>query len=137
MRFLLDTSICVYVIKQSPAGVFERFRAHDVGDIGVSSVTVAELSYGVEKSQQTIRNRLALEQFLAPLRVVDFDRSAADSYGEVRATLEAAGTPIGPLDLLIAAHALSLGATLVTNNEREFSRVPDLMVANWVANSLP
>ncbi len=131
MRYLLDTNICIYLIKNQPEQVLNRFLEKPPGDIGVSSVTVAELMYGAEKSGQKERNRTALELFLAPLEVVDFDLPAAQSYGEIRAFLETNGTPIGAYDLMIAAQASSLGITMVTNNEREFRRIPDLVVENW------
>ena len=98
----------------------------------ISSVTVAEMMYGVAKSQYKDKNKSALESFLAPLEIVDFDFKAAQHYGTVRAYLEKMGTPIGAYDLMIAAHALSLGLVLITNNEREFQRIPDLIVENWV-----
>ncbi|MBM4464946.1 MAG: type II toxin-antitoxin system VapC family toxin [Chloroflexi bacterium] len=132
MKYLLDTNICIYVIKKKPPQVLQQFRSHFVGDIGVSSITVAELQYGVQKSQYPEQNQRALEQFLVPLVIVGFDEQAAAMYGKIRAALEAQGTPIGALDMLIAAHALSLGVTLVTNNIREFSRVPELQLANWI-----
>ncbi len=131
MKVLLDTNACIFVIKQKPASVLSRVAAMAVGDIGVSSITVAELQFGVAKSQHVAQNQAALEQFLAPLEIVDFDTDAAAAYGRIRAKLEAAGTPIGALDTLIAAHALSLGMTLITNNVREFARVPDLTVEDW------
>lgn len=127
---MLDTNICIYLIKNDPPRVLDRFKRHDLGDIGVSSVTAAELAYGVAKSGSE-RNRAALEQFLLPLDIASFDERAAWHYGDLRATLERAGTPIGPLDTQIAAHALSLGCTLITNNTREFDRVPGLSVENW------
>lgn len=132
MKVMLDTNICIYLIKQQPPTVIERFLSHPVGAIGVSSLTVAELAFGVNKSRQMTKNRLALEQFLAPLEVAVFDHDAALSYGRVRARLETIGSPIGSMDLLIAAHALSLGVRLVTNNLREFRRVPGLKLENWV-----
>jgi tRNA(fMet)-specific endonuclease VapC len=132
MKFLLDTNMCIYLIKKKPPQVLEKFNDYLVGEIGVSSITVAELQYGVEKSQRLTQNRRALGQFLIPLVIADFDdEQAAEAYGRTRAALEALGTPIGALDTLIAAHALSLDVTLVTNNTREFSRVPDLRLANW------
>jgi tRNA(fMet)-specific endonuclease VapC len=118
--------MCIYLIKKKPPEVFEKFNEHPVGEIGVSSITVAELQYGIEKSQRPAQNRRALRQFLIPLVIADFDEQAAQAYGKARTELEAQGTPIGALDTLIAAHALSLGVTLVTNNTREFSRVADL-----------
>mgnify|MGYP006302581873 CR=1 FL=1 len=133
MRYLLDTNICIYVIKQQPLRVMEKFRACDVGDIVISSITVSELWYGVAKSQNQAANSKALRQFLLPLNVVSFDERAAEAYGEIRATLEQAGEPIGGMDLLIAAQAVSLGIPLVTNNEREFTRVPNLIIENWAS----
>jgi len=109
MKCLLDTNMCIYLIKKKPPHVLERFNDYSVGEIGVSSITVAELRYGVEKSQRPAQNRRALGQFLIPLVVADFDEPAAEAYGKV---LEAQGKPIGALDTLIAAHALSLEATL-------------------------
>ncbi|MBA5867852.1 MAG: PIN domain-containing protein [Nitrospira sp. CR1.3] len=132
MKVMLDTNICIYLIKQQPPAVIERFLAHPVGDIGISSITVAELAFGVSKSRHATKNRLALEQFLAPLVVTPFGQEAAFSYGRLRSQLELKGTPIGSMDMLIAAHALSLGVRLVTNNLNEFRRVPGLRVENWV-----
>jgi tRNA(fMet)-specific endonuclease VapC len=132
MRFLLDTNICIYIIKKKPPEVLEKFKKYTFTDIGISSITVAELEFGVQKSQYPGKNREALEQFLLPLVIEDFDYNAAIVYGKIRSDLEAQGKPMGPLDNLIAAHALSMGLTLVTNNTREFSRVPNLKVVNWV-----
>ena len=131
MKYMLDTNICIYLIKRQPPQVLNKFMALSFGDVGVSSITVAELQYGVQKSQHVEQNQQALEQFLIPLIIVDFDHDAAVAYGVIRAALERQGTPIGSLDTLIAAQALSLGVTLVTNNVREFSRVPDLKLVNW------
>ena len=131
MRFMLDTNICIYTIKHRPPEVIAALRAHESAGLGLSSVTVAELYFGVAKSGSA-RNLSALEQFLAPLELADFDRSAAASYGPLRAAMEAAGAPIGPLDTQIAAHALALGVTLVSNNTREFARVPGLRLENWL-----
>jgi len=131
VKVLLDTNICIYLIKQRPPSVLHRFASYRVGDIGISAITLAELEFGVSKSNQTKRNREALEQFLSPLEVVPFDREATAAYGRIRANLEKKGRPIGPMDLLIAAHALSLGARLATNNVREFKRVSGLRVENW------
>jgi tRNA(fMet)-specific endonuclease VapC len=131
MKYLLDTNICIYLIKKKPLHVLRKFETHTLGDIGVSAITVAELQFGVQKSQYPTQNQRALEQFLIPLVIVEFDYNAAVTYGHIRAALEAQGTPIGPLDMLIAAQALSLDVILVTNNDREFCRVPNLKVANW------
>jgi tRNA(fMet)-specific endonuclease VapC len=134
MRLLLDTNICIYLIKKKPRSVLQKFNACSAGEIGVSSITVAELQFGVRKSQYPSQNQRALEQFLVPLVVVDFDYKAAIVYGKIRALLESQGKPIGSLDMLIAAHALSLNLTLVTHNTREFSRVPDLSVTDWATD---
>ncbi len=132
MKYLLDTNICTYIINNKPPQVTQYFQRCNFGDIGISSITVAELNYGIEKSKQRDRNRAALEQFLAPLTVLPFDHAASDRYGELRQHLERIGQPIGPMDMLIAAHALSLNVIVVTNNVREFQRVPKLMIENWV-----
>ncbi len=137
MKLLLDTNICIYVIKRRPAAVRVRFEEHEVGDVGLSSVTLSELSYGVAKSRAEDRNREALERFLAPLEIVDYGPAAAAAYGTIRAQLERRGEPIGAMDLMIAAHAMSLGVTLVTNNLREFERVEGLTVENWVEAKAP
>lgn len=132
MKYLLDTNICIYIIKQCPINVIKKFQSLKVGDIGISSITLAELSYGVEKSQHSAKNRIALEEFILPLELKLFDKAATDHYGKIRALLEKQGTPIGPLDLMIAAHALALETILVTNNTKEFSRIPSLQLDNWV-----
>jgi tRNA(fMet)-specific endonuclease VapC len=129
---LLDTNICIHIINAKPPAVLERFQEFRMGEIGLCSVVAAELAFGVAKSGSA-RNRQALEMFLAPLTVLPFDEAAVWSYGDLRADLERRGTPIGSLDTLIAAHALSLRATLVTNNTREFSKVPGLQLDNWAA----
>ncbi len=131
MRLMLDTNICIYLIKEQPVSVIDRFIAHPVGDIGVSVVTLAELEYGIAKSSRPARNRAALEQFVSPLVVADFDRAATVEYGRVRTLLEKKGQPIGSMDLLIAAHAISLGVSLVTHNVREFGKVPGLRMEDW------
>jgi tRNA(fMet)-specific endonuclease VapC len=131
MKYLLDTNICIYLINDRPKKVQDRFKRHHIGDIGISSITASELAFGVAKSGSA-KNRIALEKFLLPLQIADYDAEAAMIYGEIRATLEAQGKPIGPLDMLIAAHAMSLRAVLVTNNEREFKRVSQLKVENWL-----
>jgi tRNA(fMet)-specific endonuclease VapC len=132
MRYLLDTNICIYLIRRRPVQVRERFERCAVGDIGLSTVTLAELQYGVAKSEFPAQNQEALEAFTLPLAIVPFDAAAAVAYGPVRADLERWGTPIGARDLLIAAHALSLGVTLVTTNTRAFARVEGLRVEHWV-----
>ena len=131
MNLLLDTNICIYLIKKRPPSVLKRFDALDAGTLAISSITVAELEFGVQKSQYPSQNQQALEQFLLPLVILDFDHEAARTYGKLRAWLETRGKTIGALDMLIAAHALSKGLPLATNNVREFSRVPGLKVINW------
>ena len=131
MRLILDTNICIYLIKEQPASVLDRFTAHPVGDIGVSVITLAELEYGVAKSSRPARNRAALEQFVSPLEVAAFDRDATAVYGRVRAQLEKKGQPIGSMDLLIAAHAISLDVRLITHNVKEFRKVPGLRIEDW------
>ena len=132
MKLLLDTNICIYIIKQQPSTVLKRFLEYQVGDIGISSITLAELRYGVAKSAHPEKNAKALDGFIIPLEIVSFDESAAHVYGEIRATLEKSGTPIGAMDMLIAAHAVSLGIPLVTYNTREFVRVPSLNIIDWM-----
>ena len=131
MKYMLDTNICIYLIKQKSEKVFEHFRAHSVGDIGISSITLAELRFGVEKSQQVEKNRQALDEFVLPLVIAVFDETAAESYGKIRSALEKAGKPIGSMDMLIGAHAMSLDVTLVTNNTSEFKQIRNLKIADW------
>jgi tRNA(fMet)-specific endonuclease VapC len=133
MKLLLDTNICIYIIKQQPAAVLERFLEYQIGDIGISSITLSEMRYGAAKSTHQERNTKALDEFITPLEVVPFDEEAAHVYGDIRATLEKAGTPIGAMDMLIAAHAVSLGIPLATNNTREFIRIPALNIIDWLA----
>jgi tRNA(fMet)-specific endonuclease VapC len=132
MKYMLDTNICIYIIKQHPDEVIHKFKDLKVGDLCISSVTLAELAYGVEKSRYREKNKSALEEFTLPLEIMTFDDQAALHYGHIRASLEKKGTPIGPLDLMIAAHARSLDAILVTNNKKEFTRVTKLKVEDWV-----
>ena len=132
MKLMLDTNTCIALIKRKPLQALQKFSEYQVGDIGVSAVTLAELRYGVAKSQHQAKNQAALDEFMLPLEVAAFDEQATLAYGVLRATLEKQGTPIGPLDTMIAAHALSLGVTLVTNNTREFDRVAGLVVVDWI-----
>jgi tRNA(fMet)-specific endonuclease VapC len=133
MIWLLDTNIAIHIIRSKAPRVLARLTAHALGEVAISSISVAELRYGVAKSQHAAQNERALEQFLTPLEVLAFDEQAALVYGRVRAELERQGTPIGPLDTLIAGHALSLGAILVTNNRSEFARVGGLALEDWTA----
>src|SRR3972149_7960629 len=122
MKVILDTNTCIAVIKGRLPQVSRRFNAYKVGESGISWVTLAELEFGVAKSQHMERNQAALDEFILPLEIANFHREAARVYGRVRAMLEKKGTPIGSLDMMIRAHALALGVTLATNNTREFSR---------------
>jgi tRNA(fMet)-specific endonuclease VapC len=131
MKYMLDTNMCIYIIKKHPENVLKKFKTLDVGDICISSITLAELMYGAYKSHHQQQNKIALEEFAAPLEIVPFDGSAVDHCGQVRAYLEKKGTPIGSLDTMIAAIALSLDLLLVTNNVKEFSRVPHLKIEDW------
>ena len=131
MRYMLDTNICIYAIKHKPEKVFQRLQEVDPSDVCISSVTYAELVHGVEKSAAVDKNRLALSLLLANIEILNFDVNAAESYGKIRAGLEKNGTPIGPLDMMIAGHAQSLGYTVVTNNVKEFKRVNNLKIENW------
>lgn len=133
MKLMLDTNICIYIIKQQPVAVLKRFLEYQIGDIGISSITLSELRYGVAKSTHQEKNTKALDEFITPLEIVSFDEEAVHIYGDIRATLEKAGTPIGSMDMLIAAHAVSLGIPLVTNNSREFIRIPALNIIDWLA----
>ena len=128
---LLVTNICITIINAKPPTVLERFKHYQLGEIGLCSVVAAELAFGVAKSGSA-RNRQALEMFLAPLTILPFDEHASWAYGDLRAELERRGTPIGSLDTMIAAHALNLQATLITNNTREFAQVSGLHIDNWV-----
>ena len=131
MAYLLDTNICVYVIRGRRHEALARFAQHALADLMVSSVTAAELYFGIEKSDYREDNLAVLDNFLAPLVLAPFGGAASKVYGRIRVDLERRGLPIGPLDTLIAAHALSLDAVLVTNNVREFARVPGLRLENW------
>ena len=129
---MLDTNICIYIIKNKPQNVKEKFESFEVGDLCISSITVSELMYGAYKSQHTTKNLKALEHFLMPFDIVDYDYNAALAYGKIRADLEKKGQVIGNMDMQIAGHALSLDMTVVTNNMKEFERVVGLNLDNWV-----
>ena len=132
MRYFLDTDISIYLIKKQPPSVLDKLRACQAGDVGISAVIVVELRYGASKSQRVQKNHEALDLFLAPLEILAFDESTAATYGEIRAKLEQAGRPIGPLDTPIAAHAMSLHVALATNNVAKFQQVAGLNVERWV-----
>lgn len=131
MKYMLDTNICIYTIKHKPPEVIKAFLCHEPDDMCISSITYGELMHGVEKSQAVERNRAAITLFLSAISILSFDSDAAEEYGAVRADLERKGTPIGPMDMLIAGHARSRGLILVTNNTREFFRVNELEVEDW------
>ena len=135
MKYLLDTNICIALIRQKPAALLQRLTSLQPGDAGISSITLAELFHGVEKSARPEQNMSALEQFLLPLDLVDFDQDAALAYGKIRADLERTGQLIGSMDILIAAHAVSLDAIIVTNNVQEFQRVKGLFVEDWISET--
>jgi|SRR4051794_22937590 len=131
LQYMLDTNICIYVIKNRPAELREQFDRL-AEQICISTITLAELYFGVEKSNRRIQNLQAVEQFVARLEALPFSAEAAAHYGQLRAELERAGEPAGPHDMLIGAHARSAGLIIVTNNLREFERIPGLRVENWV-----
>lgn len=131
MKYMLDTNICIFAIRNSNDNVLKKFHDHLDDELYISSITLAELMYGVEKSRKPEQNRNALLQFLTLIDIKEFSEKAAIEYGKIRAFLENQGTPIGPLDTLIAAHAVSENMILVTHNKKEFLRVPDLKVENW------
>ena len=134
MKYMLDTNICIFAIKHRPDVVIKKILSHEPEELCISAITYAELMHGVEKSMAVGRNRVALSLFLSPITILDFDGQAAEEYGRIRAALEKKGTPIGPMDMLIASHAKAEGLTLVTNNTREFSRVEGLVVEDWTQN---
>ncbi len=131
MRYLLDTDICIYVIKKHPSQVIEQFKRHSPGDIAISTITLFELQYGVEKSRQRSRSGQALTRFLSPLRLLVLDSEAALEAASIRAQLHKMGKPIGPYDLLIAGLARSKDMILVSNNSKEFERIEGLRLENW------
>jgi tRNA(fMet)-specific endonuclease VapC len=130
---MLDTDTCIAIIRQRSPAALRKLSGKSVGQIGISSITLSELTYGVARSSRRAQSAAALQDFLLPLELAAYDTAAAECYGEVRAGLTAAGSPIGPLDTLIAAHALSLDVTLVTHNQREFRRVTGLRTEDWIA----
>lgn len=134
MRYMLDTNICIYIIKQKPKSVLHMFQEKSEYGICISSITLAELEFGVQHSSNLEKNERSLLQFLLPLQILDFGSKAAYEYGVIREYLQKQGTPIGPLDMLIAAHAKAEDLTLVTNNLKEFERVPSLKTENWVTD---
>jgi len=132
LRYLLDTNIVIYVVKRRPPEVLATFNQH-AAHMAISAITLSELMHGVEKSSQVAANLRVIEDFASRLEVLPYTAKACQHYGQIRASLERSGRPIGVNDLHIAAHARSEGLTLVTNNTTEFSRVPGLLLENWVA----
>lgn len=132
MRWMLDTATCIAVIKKRPESALKKLRGKSIGQVGISSITLGELAFGASKSSRSAESHAALNEFLLPLEVADFDYRAAMQYGEVRASLTRDGTPIGPLDTLIAAHAAAIEAILVTQNTREFGRIDALRLEDWL-----
>ena len=132
MKYMPDTNICIYIIKKKPIQVIQALQKKKIGDVCISTITLAELQYGIEKSVNKVQNQLALTEFLAPIEVINFNDKAAKCFGSIRVYLESIGKIIGPFDLQIAAHALSENLILITNNTKEFERVPDLKIENWL-----
>jgi tRNA(fMet)-specific endonuclease VapC len=132
MKYLLDTNICIYIINKRPASVLDTIRSKHPDEISISSITAAELNYGAERSRYQHQNRIAILEFLIPFRLLDFDQRAASFYGKIRKQLESKGTPIGPMDLLLASQAAAYNLILVTNNIKEFRRIENLRLENWL-----
>jgi tRNA(fMet)-specific endonuclease VapC len=133
MKYLLDTNICIYIINEKPGEILRKFERYPIHEFGISAITQAELQYGVAKSKNKNTNQIALDEFLLPLTILPFHgEKLVGCYGKIRALLESKGKTIGPLDMLIAAHALSLDLTIISNNIKEFSRVPNLKCENWI-----
>jgi tRNA(fMet)-specific endonuclease VapC len=131
MRYLLDTNICIYIINKKPSIVLEKIQTISSEEIGISTITVAELDYGITNSKSPVQNRLALLEFLLPLIIIDYEQKDASFYGMIRKELETNGKIIGPLDLLLASQAMARDLILVTNNVREFKRIKGLKIQNW------
>ena len=132
MRYMLDTNICSHILKNHPIAVKQKFEEVGVGNICISAIVLAELYYGAARHPNGIVIRREIDNFVSRLVVIPWDENAADHYGAIRSFLEKAGTPAGAMDMLIAAHAKSCAATLVTNNLREFERIKGLTLLNWV-----
>ncbi len=131
-RYLLDTNICIYIAKHTPLAVRERFEQHAASELAMSVVTLGELRFGAEKSQARERAMASVAQLAGLIEVFGLPLAAGEHYGQIRATLQQRGQPVGNNDLWLAAHARAEGWILVTNNMREFERVPGLQVENWV-----
>jgi tRNA(fMet)-specific endonuclease VapC len=134
MKWMLDTDTCIALIKGKPPSVLKKLRGKSVGQVGISSITLGELAFGAAKSGRRDESRAALAEFLLALEIASFDGDAASSYGQLRASLEKRGSPIGPLDTLIGAHAAALDVVLVTHNTREFGRIDTLRLEDWTSS---
>lgn len=132
MKYLIDTNICIYIMNTHPPEVLQKFKSIGVGEVGISSITVSELHYGASKSIHIKKNIQRLDEFLSPFEILSYDDNASRCYGKIRSKLEKKGKIIGPLDMLIAAHALSKKLILISNNIKEFNRIRSLQVENWV-----
>jgi len=132
MKYLIDTNICIYIMNQRDISLIQKFKKLTVGDVGISSITLSELNYGVYKSSNVSINKVRLEEFLMPLEVSAYDEKSSVIYGQIRSQLEKKGQIIGPYDMLIASHAISEGLILITNNEKEFKRIKKLKYKNWI-----
>ena len=131
-KYLLDTNICIYILKKKPQSVLDNFQKYDIGEISLSTITIAELQYGVQKSSKMQENQIALNEFIKPFSIIDFDFNSAIVYAEIRAELEKNGKIIGTMDLLISSIAISNNLTLISNNIKEFERIDLLKLNNWV-----
>ena len=131
MKYLIDTNICIYIMNKRPLKVIKKFKQYELGEIGISTISVSELRYGVAKSMHRKKNEVRLEEFLTPLEILSYDQKAAKVYGNIRFQLEQHGQLIGSLDMLIAAQAMSQNLVLITNNDKEFERIKKLKVENW------
>ena len=131
MRYMLDTSICIYIIREKPVKVLKKLRSFDIADIVISAITHSELEYGIAKSRRYKANQQALTQFLSSLEILPYDDEAAVNFGQIRSHLEKKDAAVGAMDLLIGAHARSISVTLVTNNHRGYRKIPGLRVENW------
>jgi len=134
MKFLIDTNICIYIINNRVEGSSHWIRSAGIENVCISSISIAELEYGISKSVKFEETQNALYKFLSGFNILDFDLNAAQAYGKIRSDLQKSGTPIGSMDMLIAATAISRKMTLVSNNEKEFNRISNLETVNWVIN---
>jgi len=132
MKYMLDTNICIYIIKKKPIKVLKQLKKTKSDDVCISSITLSELEYGIQKSAFPEKNKLALTEFLIPLTILPYNELAASEYGKIRAELEKTGNVIGSMDMLIGAHALSANLSLITNNIKEFKRIKNLKIKNWI-----